>query len=230
MKLIKDLLSIFFPDLCINCYSRLLEKENHLCTICLNDLPVIVFNDVIKKMLKSIFYGKIPIEDIYSFMYFTKNGITQKLIHGLKYKNQENIGEFIGRRICYEITKLQIFKNIDVIVPVPLHKSKLKKRGYNQVDYLGNILSVHLNIPFMSGVLERESKSKTQTRKQRFERFSNSGRKFFIPNIEYLENKHILLLDDVITTGGTLISCSEELLKVKNIKISICTIAYTEKG
>ncbi|HAO15604.1 MAG TPA: amidophosphoribosyltransferase, partial [Tenacibaculum sp.] len=167
MKLIKDLLSIFFPDLCINCYSRLLEKENHLCTICLNDLPVIVFNDVIKKMLKSIFYGKIPIEDIYSFMYFTKNGITQKLIHGLKYKNQENIGEFIGRRICYEITKLQIFKNIDVIVPVPLHKSKLKKRGYNQVDYLGNILSVHLNIPFMSGVLERESKSKTQTRKQR---------------------------------------------------------------
>ncbi|WP_255362793.1 ComF family protein [Tenacibaculum sp. MAR_2009_124] len=181
-------------------------------------------------MLQNIFFGKVPVENVYSFLYFTKFGITQKLIHELKYKKEQNIGVFLGRRMCYEIERLKLFKEIDIVLPVPLHKKKLKLRGYNQVSKFGGVLSNYLQVPYIINVLKRVSKNESQTLKRRFERFSNADSKFHISDLEYLQNKHVLLIDDVITTGATLVSCCEELLKVKNIKISICTIAYTEIG
>ncbi|SEC34171.1 comF family protein [Tenacibaculum sp. MAR_2009_124] len=230
MKPLKDIFSIFFPDVCVNCQSILLRNEQFLCTICLNDLPVIVYNESTKNMLQNIFFGKVPVENVYSFLYFTKFGITQKLIHELKYKKEQNIGVFLGRRMCYEIERLKLFKEIDIVLPVPLHKKKLKLRGYNQVSKFGGVLSNYLQVPYIINVLKRVSKNESQTLKRRFERFSNADSKFHISDLEYLQNKHVLLIDDVITTGATLVSCCEELLKVKNIKISICTIAYTEIG
>ncbi len=230
MKSLKDVFSVFFPDVCVNCQSRLLRNEQFLCTFCLNDLPVILYNDTTKKMLQNIFYGKVPIEDVYSFLYFTKFGITQKLIHQLKYKKEQNIGVFLGRRMCYDIERLKLFEDVNLVLPVPLHKKKLKERGYNQVDKFGELLSAYLQVPYETDVLQRVSINETQTLKQRFERFSNTDSKFLISDFECFENKHVLLIDDVITTGATLVSCCEELLKVKNIKISVCTMAYTEIG
>ena len=228
MKPVKDILTIFFPNLCINCQTRLIRNEQFLCTICLNDLPTIVYNDATKEILRSNFVGKVPLQEIYSFLYFTKFGITQKLIYALKYKKEKRIGIFLGEMICYEIKRLKLFKEIDYIIPVPLHKKKQKQRGFNQVDDFGKLLSKQLGNSFVSGKLKRISKNETQTLKQRFERFSNTESKFCVSEVNYFQNKHVLLVDDVMTTGATLVSCCEELLKVKNIKISICTIAYTE--
>ncbi|WP_408029603.1 ComF family protein [Tenacibaculum xiamenense] len=179
-------------------------------------------------MLQNIFFGKVPVQNVYSFLYFNKYGITKKLIHELKYKKEQNIGTFLGRRMCYEIEKLKLFSDVDCVLPVPLHKNKLRLRGYNQVDKFGVVLSNYLQVPYILGVLKRVSRSETQTLKQRFERFSNADSKFHISDVDCLKNKHVLLIDDVITTGATLVSCCEELLKVKNIKISVCTMAYTE--
>ncbi|MFV0249154.1 MAG: ComF family protein [Tenacibaculum sp.] len=228
MLFLKELFKVFYPSLCVNCSTQLLGSEAYLCTNCLYNLPLINYNEATKEMLQAIFYGQLVIEEIYSFLYFSKHGITQKLIHELKYKGQEEIGAFIGKWIGHEILKLGIFKGIDYIIPVPLHPSKRKKRGYNQLTKFGKTLSLMLDIPYKPGVLLRKSKSKTQTSKQRFERFLDLDSKFNLSNTAIFKNKHVLVIDDVITTGASLIACCNELLKSKNIKISICTMAYTE--
>ena len=228
--LLKDLFHVFFPSLCVNCSSKLVSSEQFLCTLCLSDLPIIRHNEATQKILQSIFYGKVPIEQIYSFLYYSKFGITQKLIHELKYKNQPDIGVFLGKWINFNLRKLHMFTNIDYVVPVPLHPTKKKKRGYNQVTKFGKTLSEALNAHYKPNILVRKTKMNTQTFKQRFERFSTTKSTFEITNEQFFINKHILLIDDVITTGATLVACCNELLKTQNIKISICTMAYTESG
>ncbi|MGB1041859.1 MAG: ComF family protein [Tenacibaculum sp.] len=163
-------------------------------------------------------------------MFYQKGGVTQKIIHQLKYKQQPEIGVFIAKWFGSLLKEEAVFKNIDFIVPVPLHEKKIKKRGYNQVTLFGETLSAILNTTYKPDVLVRKSLSKTQTFKHRFERFSNNNTKFVLTDKTMFEHKHILLIDDVITTGATLVSCCEELLKTKNITISIATIAYTKKG
>lgn len=229
MRFFKDIFHLFFPKICINCSEPLLESEKILCTSCFYQLPVIEDNEFVNSKLMSIFYGKVPVKEIQSFFYYQKSNIVQKLIHALKYKGQEEIGVFIGNWFGYELMKRKVFDKVDCIIPVPLHESKLKKRGYNQLTEFGKTLSKLLNIDFKPAVLICVSKFKTQTFKQRFERFSNNETKFHLNNLSAFENKHVLLIDDVVTTGATLEACCKELLKVKNITISICTIAYTEK-
>ena len=161
-------------------------------------------------------------------MYYRKDGKTKDLIHHLKYKGNQEIGTFIGEWFGSVLNESNEFNDIDCIIPVPLHPKKQKQRGYNQLTTFGLSVSKHLNKPYITDALLRTTASKTQTFKQRFERFSNSGTKFSVPNTSILKNKHILLIDDVITTGATLESCCKELLTSENIKISIATIAYTE--
>jgi len=178
----------------------------------------------------STFYGRVPIEEARSFLYYQKDGITQKLIHQLKYKNQPEIGEFIGEWFGSNLTGMNVFEDVDYIVPVPLHPQKKRKRGYNQVTLFGETLSKILGIEYKSNVLIRFSTTKTQTLKQRFERFSDSKTKFKLANTTIFENKHVLLIDDVITTGATIEACANELLKTKNIIVSVATMAYTQKA
>jgi len=228
MKFLKDFFRIFYPDLCANCENQLEKNENTICTFCRHDLPLTNFTNYSENKIAKTFYGRIIIEKANTLLFYRKEGITKKLIHELKYKGNEEIGSFFGNWLGEILKQNNEFSDINVIVPVPLHPKKLKQRGYNQVSKFGEKLSYHLNKPFLENVLLRTSTSKTQTFKARFERFNNNDTKFQSNNTSSFKNKHILLIDDVITTGATIESCAKELQKTEGVKISILTMAYTE--
>ena len=228
MKFLKDFFRIFYPDLCANCENQLEKNENTICTFCRHDLPLTNFTNYSENKIAKTFYGRIIIEKANTLLFYRKEGITKKLIHELKYKGNKEIGSFFGNWLGEILKQNNEFSDINLIVPVPLHPKKLKQRGYNQVSKFGEKLSYHLNKPFLENVLLRTSTSKTQTFKARFERFNNNDTKFQSNNTSSFKNKHILLIDDVITTGATIESCAKELQKTEGVKISILTMAYTE--
>ena len=228
MSLLKDLFYLFYPKLCVVCDLKLIENENIICTKCRHDLPLIKFKDYSDNKITQTFYGSVLIEKAFALLYYRKKGITLKLIHDLKYKGNEDIGLLFGNWLGEILKENNEFKDVDYIIPVPLHPKKLRERGYNQVTKFGKTLSLHLNKPLIENKLTRISASKTQTFKARFERFNNLDTKFLLNDETYFNNKHILLIDDVITTGATLEACAKEFLKSKNCRISVLTMAYTE--
>lgn len=230
MQFVSNVLRIFYPNLCAVCHKQTLKDETVLCTICRYNLPLIKVNNYSNNEITTVFYGRIPVKKAVAFLYFNKNNSTQKLIHQLKYKGVQEIGALLGNWFGNQLKKQKVFTDVDYIIPVPLHPKKEKVRGYNQVTAFGQNLGKTLNISYLNGVLQRVSSAKTQTLKERFERFTNLNTKFLLTDTKVLENKHILLIDDVITTGATLEACCNELLKTKNISISIATIAYTEQN
>jgi ComF family protein len=227
MNYLKDVFQLFFPKICVTCDAELYLNERLICTLCRHDLPVIQNFDFKKNKIFTSFYGRIPIEFAGSFLYYSKVGKTKTLVQHLKYKNNQEIGAFVGNWFGEILKESKQFTTIDYIVPVPLHRKKLKKRGYNQLTTFGLSLAQQLKTKYNSDMLIQTSATKTQTDKQRFERFNTSETPFSLTNSSFFENKHILLIDDVITTGATLASCCHELLKTNGIKISIVTIAYT---
>ena len=146
----------------------------------------------------------------------------------MKYKNNQKVGVFLGEWFGLKLLETKAYNNIDYIIPVPLHKDKLRLRGYNQLTKFGETLSSILNIEYLEGILIRNTMAKTQTLKKRLDRFKSLVNNFSLINADLLKNKHVLLIDDVVTTGATLEACCNELLKVEGMKISIVTIALTE--
>lgn len=229
-SLIKDIIHIFYPDICIHCNIHLLEYEKVLCTNCRHDISLINIDDFKSNKISNLFYGFSPINKCVSFLYFEKKGITKNLIHELKYNDNQKIGTFLGNWFGEVLKKSNEFNDIDFIVPVPLHKNKLKKREYNQLTKFGNALSQILETKLEDTTLQKVTTTQTQTFKTRFERFNDNETKFYLSNKSIFKNKHILLIDDVITTGATLEACCKELQKTENITISIATIAFTPKN
>ncbi|QNM85474.1 ComF family protein [Polaribacter pectinis] len=228
MQFLKDFFHLFYPKLCANCENNLTENETVICTFCRHDLPLTNFVDYKKNKVYEIFYGRVSIEKANSLLYYRKKGITKKIIHELKYKGNEDVGVFFGNWLGEILKENRQLSDVDFIIPVPLHPKKMRQRGYNQVTKFGEYLSKHLKITFIENILIRISTSKTQTFKARFERFNNLDTKFMLKNTSIFTNKHVLLIDDVITTGATLEACIKELQKTKGIKVSIITMAYTE--
>ena len=228
MKLLKDFFYLFYPNICANCKEQLLQNEKVICTFCRHDLPLTNFKSYTRNKVSSIFSGRITIEKAYALLFFRKQGITKNLIHDLKYKGNESVGVFFGNWIGEIVVKNKEFSTVDFIVPVPIHAKKKKIRGYNQVTKFGECLSMHLKVPLNEDILIRQSATKTQTLKSRFERFNDLESKFLARNTSIFKEKHILIIDDIIRTGATLEACAKELLKTPGIKISILTIAYTE--
>ncbi len=228
MQFLNDIKNIFYPKLCLSCISVLTSQENILCTDCLFNLPLTNYLKDDNKHVERIFYGRLKLERATAFLFYNKKGIVQKIIHNLKYKGHQEIGVYLGNWFGAALKQSYDFKTIDCIIPVPLHKKRLKQRGYNQLTKFGEQLSHHLKKPFITNILTRKSASKSQSKKSRFERLKNIDELFFLTDDKFFENKHILLIDDIITTGATLESCANELFKTNNIKISIVVMAITE--
>ncbi len=205
----------------------LIDQEKIICLFCRFDLPLIDHENYHSNEITHIFKGRIPIEKGASLLYYTETGKAKKLIHELKYKNREDVGVFIGILLGKKLKDSCFSHDIDCIIPVPLHSKKFKQRGYNQLTQFGKSLSTILGVEYCDQVLQRVSFTKTQTFKKRLDRFSNTDSKFIVENTKNMIGKHVLLIDDVVTTGATLESCCLELLKVENVKISLITMAVT---
>lgn len=228
MKGLQDLFNLFYPSVCLCCEQYLLDQEKIICIECRLDLPFIDNGDSTSNLLTQTLEGRVLLEKGASFLYYHPVGKVKKLIHQLKYKNNESVGVFLGEWFGQKLLETGKFSEIDYIIPVPLHEKKLRQRGYNQLTKFGESLSTILNIEYLEDVLIRSSATKTQTFKNRVERFKNLMTNFSITGTILLKNKHVLLIDDVVTTGATLEACYKQLLKAENIKISIVTIALTE--
>ena len=176
--------------------------------------------------LKNIFYGRVAIQEATALLKFQKKGITQTLLHNLKYKKQEDISAFLGRWLGAELSEIAAYKNIDVVVGVPLHKNKQKARGYNQVTGFGKAIAEALDIVYLEDVLVKVSKTEAQVFKTRGKRIQDK-QVFTLINSAKIKNKHILLVDDIVTTGATLESCAVLLQQAENVKISIATMAIS---
>ena len=225
--MLKYLINLLFPKLCMGCDSLLLQNEKIICTECNHNLPytnhhILSGNDTIKK-----FYGIIPIEFSASMLYFHKKGIVQNLIHNLKYKKHQEIGTILGEWYAKDLESVANIKTVSEIIPVPLHKKRLEERGYNQITTFCEALSNELKIPYNPNLLYRNRYSKTQTKKDKENRKDITNALFDVHFTETDYNKHFLLVDDVMTSGATLEACAKALLKIPNSKVSIVTIAYT---
>lgn len=222
-----DFVELLFPHFCSTCESVLSGKEKVLCTKCLHALPVTNYHKEKRNPVEAVFFGRIPVENATSLLLFEKKGMVQKLIHNLKYRGQEEIGTFLGAWLGRELGEQENFRKIGMVIPVPLHKKKLKKRGFNQVEKFGQEIASALEIPYVDHLLLKKNASQTQTVKKRLARWGNIGETFVLEYPGELENVHVLLVDDLVTTGATLEACAEKLLQVKGVKISIATMAFT---
>ena len=218
------MLNLLFPKVCSSCKSILLKTENIICTQCRHNLPIISHHNTGNDAMKQLFYGKFIVENATAIIKFQKRGITQELLHNLKYRKKKNISSFFGKWLGDELANHPDYQQIDLVIPVPLHKQKLKKRGYNQVEGFGVEIAKALQIPYEDTILLKESKTKSQVFKQRFTRFQ-SEEIFSIKQTHLLNNKHVLLVDDIVTTGATLENCALQIFKSNQVKLSIATIA-----
>lgn len=196
-----------------------------MCTVCRHELAVTAYNDLKNNPVINVFKGRIKLEYATTLLRFEKNNSTQHLIHQLKYKNQQEIGSFFGTWLGEDLSKTPNLLNIDAVIPVPLHKKRLKQRGYNQVTTFGTALANVLQTAFFDDVLIKVSNTASQVDKTRWGRWQDKDHSFELKNADKINNKHILLVDDVVTTGATLEACALTLLKANNVKISIATIA-----
>lgn len=218
------MLNILFPRVCGGCQQALQNSETTLCVSCVHKLPLACHHRSEDEGMKNIFYGRMAVENATALLYFQKKGITQRILHNLKYKGDERIGSYFGKWLGTELSEIPAYKKIDMIIPVPLHEQKLKKRGYNQVAGFAKEIAKSLGVPYQDRVLLKISKTSSQVFKQRFSRFQ-SQEIFTVKHSKEIDNKHILLVDDILTTGATLENCANQLQKFSNINLSLATIA-----
>ena len=217
---------LFYPQLCAGCGGEIQNENKILCVRCLHMLPVTSYHLHAGNPVEKIFWGRIPVHAAASHAYFTKNSVIQVLLHALKYRSKKEIGIFFGERIGTEFLNSHRFAQIDAIVPVPLHPHKKRKRGYNQAEIIGEGIKNILQIPILTDILYRSGSTDTQTNKNRVQRWDNISGKFRITNTERIAGLHLLLVDDVVTTGATLEACANALLQISGTSVSMATVAY----
>ena len=230
LKEIKEsILHVVFPHVCDGCGNDLLNIESRLCIRCIASLPETNFEIHPNNPVEKDFWGRIPIANAAAHLYFTKESLVQHLMHQLKYKGNKELGLQLGRLMGNALKSANRFSDINALIPLPLFPSKEKKRGYNQATVLCDGIAEILKIPVLNNVITRPQHTETQTKKGRIERWRNIEGKFQLIDAIKIQNKHILLVDDVVTTGSTLEACANEILKADNVKLSIATLCKAEK-
>jgi ComF family protein len=205
-------------------------NEDVLCTRCLYQLPQTHSHLEKGNSVERVFWGRFPVSSACARYYFRRETKVQHLLHQFKYKKAPEIGTYIGRIYGAELRKAPLFQSVDIIIPVPLHKTKLAKRGYNQAGVFAQGLSLGMRVPVDEHSLVRVYASESQTRKTRIRRWENVKTIFQITDTQALRGKHILLVDDVVTTGATIEACARKLLEIKDVKISVAAIAVAGKS
>ena len=224
----KAIIDLFFPKLCYACHEVLNDHEQDICTDCRNNLPVTNFHFNQDDNVSKVFYARVKVVYGTALFRFEKKGLVQQLIHNLKYKGQESIGVFLGDWLGGELKTVKEYSEIDIVIPVPLHKNKLKKRGYNQVAQFAEHIASALNVKYIDNVLLKVTNTDSQVLKSRFARWTSNEELFTLQNKSTIANKHILLVDDLITTGATMEACINVLNQAKNIKISVACMAIAQ--
>lgn len=220
-----DIYELFYPKICGACNGMLLKGEQHLCFICLNNLPFTKFENIKENPAQKIFEGRIPIEFATSYLYFSKSELTQNILHNIKYGHRKQLATYVGKQLGESIAQIHEAHQFDIVIPVPLHPKKTNLRGYNQSELIAEGIANVLNVPINTKIIRRIHNTSTQTQKSKSERWENIKDAFELIDEKAIYNKHILLVDDVLTSGATLEACATSLKINENIKISIATLA-----
>jgi ComF family protein len=210
------------------CHLALVKSERQLCGYCLQKLPKARMVNPVRNPVFDIFRGRVPLRNAGAFLIFRRGGITRRLLHEIKYKDNRDLAVWLGE-ICAAELSAQGVESVDMIIPVPLHRRKLKQRGYNQSEAFADGLGAKWQVPVNTEILIRKTFTQTQTRKSRWERWRNVEEVFIATNSEALRGKKILLVDDVVTTGATLEACVRVLMQAGALCIDIQTIAFAKE-
>lgn len=221
----RDVLDIFYPNLCSSCTVQLVGNEEVICTKCRTNLPRTQSHQQLIPALEEKFAGKVLVKNVYAFLKFEKGGGVQRMLHQLKYGNRPEVGNLLGQLYGHELLQAGVNQSFDWVIPIPLHPRKLAQRGYNQSDQFAAGLSESLGVPWSKEILKREKFTATQTHKSRIERFENVSGIFEVVQPEKVAGQRIALVDDIVTTGSTLESAIIELLQNGAKEVSVITIA-----
>jgi Predicted amidophosphoribosyltransferases len=226
-SLLQSLIALFYPSLCVVCGEPLAGQEQHLCLPCSLRLPQTGYNPTEDNPTRDAFRGKVPLEKAWSYLYYNKDGVGKNIVSEIKYKGNVRLGEYIGRRMAHELMALCFFSDIDYLIPVPLHRSKQRKRGFNQAEVIAKGMASVCPVPVDTSLVRRKANS-SQTRKGVYERWMNTQELFVLKEKERFASGHLLFIDDVLTTGATLFSTIEPFLGIEDIKISVLTLAIAK--
>lgn len=221
----ESFLHLLFPHTCAGCGNDMPDKESTLCSRCMEALPETHFEIYPDNPVEKKFWGRLPVKAAAALYYFTRESLMQRLIHQFKYKGNKELGLQLGQLMGMLLERSGRF-NADVLIPLPLFRSKERQRGFNQSGILCQGMATHLHLPVMKDVIIRPRHTDTQTRKGRIERWQNIEGKFMLADPGSIAGRHVLLVDDVITTGATLESCGAELLRAENVKVSVACLCY----
>lgn len=221
---ISDFVHFFYPMLCDSCKTPLMKNEKHLCLTCHIDLPFTPFKSSSENEMTKLLWGRVQIKYANALLLFKKNGMAQTLMHEIKYNGNQELAVYLGELLAQKISDEKLL--FDIVIPVPLHKNKLKKRGFNQSAKIAEGFSKISCVPIEFNGITRIVNTETQTKKKRFERWENTEGKFHVSEPHLFENKRVVLIDDVITTGATIEACCNELIKAGATEISILTMCY----
>lgn len=229
LKEMKDaLLHLLFPHTCAGCGSDNLPLHSTLCLHCLHALPETFFASLPGNPAEKIFLGRLPLQAASAQYYFTKASLVQHLMHQLKYKGNRDLGYQLGRLMGEQLLSSGRF-HVHALIPLPLYPAKEKRRGFNQATVLCEGMAEAMHIPVLSEAVQRPEHTETQTKKGRVERWINMEGKFIVARPEQLQHQHVLLVDDVVTTGATLESCGSELLQVPGLQLSLATLCIAAR-
>lgn len=222
-----DFLHLIYPHVCLGCGSDVLETEEIICSECFANLPVTNYFNYEDNPVQQRFAGRLMVQHAGSTFHFTTKSVMQNIVFAVKYRGNRDAGIFLGKQTGRALLETEWYKDIDVIVPLPLNKRKLQQRGYNQAELIANGIASVIGKPVLDNVAMRKVYTKTQTHKDRIGRWQSMQYVFMVNDAAALHNKHVLLVDDIVTTGATLEACGQHIATLPGTRLSLATAACT---